>query len=155
MLDSCLHPRNLFHLQLKLSQQKKIRKVSCGILWWYTFWGIRVSYLLAKREVPQFCLEKWREQMVSFWPSRPLSDRSRSISQPFTTEGLANPDHPRSIVQAKASLLDSFRNQRQSGQSWSRTLRKRGIQKHQILNVSRVQIYMSFIEFPYLGFPSH
>lgn len=83
------------------------------------------------------------------------SIRSRSVSQPFTTEGLANPDHPRSIVQAKASLLDSFRNQRQSGQSWSRTLRKRGIQKHQILNVSRVQIYMSFIEFPYLGFPSH
>lgn len=37
------------------------------------------------------------------------SIRSRSISQPFTTEGLANPDHPRSIVQPKASLLDFFR----------------------------------------------
>ena len=39
------------------------------------------------------------------------SIRSRSISQPFTTEGLSNPDHPRSIVQPKASLLDFFQNQ--------------------------------------------
>lgn len=67
---------------------KKIRKVSCGILWWYTFWGIRVSYLLAKREIPQFCLEKWREQMVSFWPSRPLSDQDpyRNHSQPKASQ---------------------------------------------------------------------